>query len=286
MSGKKKNRSLKGKEEVRRMTSKDLSNKVVRRTKPIRLNRTRLNPKKDKDYAELMFWGDIHYGHPACDIERAKRNLDYCVEKGVYIIGMGDYIEAGLRESIGDSVYAQELNPDKQADKIVELLEPVAKAGLLVGLLRGNHEARIIKETSVDITRWIARTLGVPYLGMACWNLVYVGNQSYTIYALHGASGSRFQHTKMKALMDISHNFEADVLAMGHVHDVITGWLLVQKLDKTRKMILEKKKVLIITGHYLSYDNSYAQEKGWGMGKMGSPKVKLFVNKHDMHASE
>jgi len=263
-----------------------LQDKVVKGGKPIRLNRVHLLPRNGKNYAELMFWGDVHYGHPACNLKRAKSNLDYCLEKKVYVFGMGDYIEAGLRESIGDSVYQQELNPDKQAEKMIEILQPVADAGLLIGMLRGNHEARITKETSVDITKWMARVLNVPYLGMACWNLLYVGNQSYTLYALHGSTGSKFLHTKLKAVTDISHNFDADIIAMGHVHEIDTGWLLVQQVDRTRKMVNEKKKLLVLSGHYLNYDDTYAQEKGYGVGKQGSPKVKLYTEYHDLHGSE
>lgn len=264
---------------------KPLSEKVVKGGRPIRLNRVHLEPRPDRDYAELIFWGDVHWGHPGCNVRRAQSMLDYCLENKVYILGMGDYIEAGLRESVGDSVYIQEFNPDKQAEQMVGLLMPLAKAGLLIGMLRGNHEARISKETSVDITKWMARVLDVPYLGAACWNLLYVGSQSYTLYALHGSTGSRFIHTKLKAVTDISHNFDADIIAMGHVHELADDWLIVQQVSRTRKVVAERKKILLLTGHYLNYDDSYAQEKGYGVGKQGSPKLKLFSEKSDLHAS-
>jgi len=182
--------------------------------KTIRLNRVHLDP-NGKGYAEILFLGDIHYGHPGCDIERAQRMVDYCLKKHIYVLGMGDYIEAGLRNSVGDSVYMQKLNPQKQMDFMIDMLKPLADAGLLIGLIIGNHEGRILKETSVNITSLMARMLGVPYLGYACWNLIYVGKQSYTVYSLHGSSGSRYVYTKLKALVDIAHNFDADILAMG-----------------------------------------------------------------------
>ena len=182
--------------------------------KIIRLNRARLDS-NGKGYAELLFFGDAHHGHPGCDIERAQGNIDYCVKKHIYVLGMGDYVEAGLRTSIGDSVYMQTLNPQEQMYFMLDMLKPLADAGLLIGLHIGNHEGRILKATSVNIASLMARMLNVPYLGYACWNLVYVGNQSYTIYSLHGSSGSRYVYTKLKALVDIAHNFDADILAMG-----------------------------------------------------------------------
>lgn len=250
----------------------------------IRLNRQRLEP-GGKGYAELVFYGDIHQGHPSCDMERAIKMRDYCVQKNVYVLGMGDYMESGLRSSIGDSVYAQNLNPQKQMEKTIELLEPLANKGLLLGILRGNHENRIMKETGIDITKIMAKQLNVPYLGGACWNLFYVGKQSYSIYSLHGSTGSRFIYTKLKAAVDISHTFEADIIAMGHVHDIAVTPILGQYVDRNRKMVCENKKYIIITGHYLKYDKSYAQDKGMPVSKMGSPKVKLFAEKKDIHES-
>ena len=253
--------------------------------KPIRLNRVNLKPIKDKPYTELLFFGDLHYGHPACDIERAKANINYCLKKKVYVLVMGDLIEAGIKTSVGDSLYMQKLNPQKQYEYVEELLRPLAEARLIIGAHIGNHEARILKETSINLIKIICKTLKIPYLGFACWTLAYVGEQSYTIYSLHGSTGSKFVYTKLKALVDISHNFLADIIAMGHTHDIVDESTYVQKVDKKRKMVVEQKKYHIITGHYLKYDDSYAQEKGFAIGKMGSPKVKLFSEKHDIHVS-
>ena len=253
--------------------------------RPIRLNKQKLTCHPGKDYASVVFFGDTHYGHPCCDIERAKRMLDYCLCHNVYILGMGDYVEAGLRDSVGDSVFMQNPNPEEQMEYMIELMEPLAKKGLLLGLLMGNHEERILKTTSVNITKLMVKFLKVPYLDNAIWNLFTVGKQSYSVYALHGASGSRFIYTKMKALIDISHSFDADLIAMGHVHEIANASTLVQKLGKNNK-IIECKKFHVLTGHYLKHDKSYAQGKGFPISKMGSPKVKLFSSKRDIHISE
>ena len=255
------------------------------RGRPIRLNKQRLELKRSKEYAEMILFGDLHFGHPCCDIERAKRQIKYCLEKGIYVLGMGDYIETGLRGSVGDSVYQQKLNPQKQMDFMIDFLKPLARKGLLLGLLIGNHEGRIQKDTSVNPVKIMAKILRVPYLGYACWNLFYVGDESYTIYTIHGTTGSRFDHTKLKAAIDISHYFDADIVAMAHVHSCIDDEILVHIVDRKRKMIVERKKFIVVTGHYLSYDDSYAQEKGLPPARLGSPKVKLFSKKHDVHIS-
>ena len=72
---------------------------------------------------------------------------------------------------------------------------------------------------------------------------------------------------------------------MGHVHDCIDNAQVVQYIDTKLKTVKERKKWLVITGHYLKYDNSYAQTAGYPISKMGSPKIKFYSKKHDMHIS-
>ena len=268
---------------MRKLEKYEGKDRIVGR--PIRLNRKRLQVKEGKNYSEVVFFGDLHYGARECDIERAKRMLDYCLNKKVYLFLMGDLIDANNRYSVGAGVFEQ-LNPQEQLDNIIALFRPLAEKGLILGTLRGNHEFRTYKETGIDVMKVIANELKIPYLSDASWNIFYVGKESYIVYALHGSSGSRFVYTKIKALVDISHSFEsADLLAMGHVHDLADVVQLTQYVDKARKMVVERRKHILITGHYLKYDRSYAQMKGLPIGKEGSPKVKFFSEKHDIHIS-
>jgi len=167
---------------------KMLKDKIVGR--PIRLNKRRLQLKHSKDYTEIVFCGDWHYGARECDVQKIRDMLNYCHLHKIYIFLMGDLIEAGLKNSIGAGVYRQNINPQKQMERVIELLKPLSDAGLILGSLDGNHERRIEKDTGICITKMMCRFLEIPYLKSACWNLWYAGDQSYTIYALHGSSGS------------------------------------------------------------------------------------------------
>jgi len=252
--------------------------------KLIRLNQKTLVVGK-KGYASIVFWGDCHYGHPQCDEEKAKAMLDYCLEKHIYIMGMGDLIECGLKDSIGDSVYKQKLDPQEQMEYMIELLTPLAKAGLILGLHEGNHENRISIRTGLNPMKIICQQLGVSYLGYAVWNLLRVGDQAYTLYSYHGKSGSRFKHTKIKAVTDIAHYFEADIVAMGHVHDLAVEVIRRQRVNRRNKTVEERKVHVILTGAYLKYDKSYAQMGGYPPAGIGSPKIQLYANSFDVHAS-
>lgn len=132
----------------------------------------------------------------------------------------------------------------------------------------------------------IAGWIGVPFLHSACWHLYRVGDNNYTFYTLHGASGSRFIYTKIKAATDISHYFSADVIIQGHVHDVASVSFERQCIDMRSKMVSYKKQYVVLSGHYLGYDLSYAQMKGMAPSKVGSPKIELFHDKWDIHIAE
>ena len=249
-----------------------------------RINFHRLELKKDREYAEVIFFGDLHLGHPNCLKEEVAQGwIDYAKEHKSYLLLMGDLIESGIIGSVGDSVYTQKLNPQEQMEEVVEFLEPVKE--LIIGLHSGNHEQRIWKQTGIDISKIMAKMLRVPYLSLACWNILRVGNQTYTVYSLHGASGSRFIYTKLKAATDISHYFDADIVAMGHIHDLASHTIERQSIDKRTRTIAYKKSHILLTGHYLGYNLSYAQAKGMPPSKIGSPKAMFYGDRHDVHFS-
>lgn len=63
---------------------------TLRKGRPVKLNTKVLTPKKGKDYAEVVFFGDTHFGAKCCEVEKAQAMLDYCLKNKVYVLGMGD----------------------------------------------------------------------------------------------------------------------------------------------------------------------------------------------------
>ena len=251
----------------------------------IRMHREKLEVRKGKDYAEVLFMGDLHHGHPQSWTERFTEFLDYAIQHQIYVIFMGDLLESGLTTSVGDSVYQQTLNPQAQYESVMELLKPVCEKKICLGFHMGNHEMRIKNVTGIDVAKNMCRELRIPYLGYACWNLWYVGDESYTVYSWHGSSGAKFPHSKLKVAYDAAHSFDCDVFAMAHTHDVIGDIIEQQYVDKHQKKVKVRKKLIVLTGHYLGYDASYAQMKGYAPSKLGSPRVLFNGTKHDVHVS-
>jgi len=257
----------------------------MRKGRPVKLNQKALEVQKGKDYAEIVFFGDVHYGSKNCEVKKAQAMLDYCLENHIYVLGMGDLLECATKGSIGSGVYEQTMNPQEQFDFCTDLMRPLADAGLLLGLLKGNHEGRLTNDGSLDLIKMMCGILNTPYLGGACWNLFKVGKQNYTVYATHGTGGSRFAHTKLAKVARLGDFFHADVVAMGHVHQLATHLAERQSVDLRSKTIVMLEQYLVLTGHYLNYFHSYAQDAGLPPSKTGSPKAKLYKSKHDVYVS-
>lgn len=248
--------------------------------RPIRLNRQTLTIPKGKDSVDVMFIGDVHLGSPQCDKARFIRTIDYCLKNNLYVMLMGDLIEVGTKDSVGAGVYEQQFNGQTQYEQMVELLKPLADRNLILGLHTGNHEERVYKTSGIDVAKMMARELGVRYLGNACWSRFKVGKQNYTIYTLHGRSGSRFDGTALLALERMSTSFFCDLMAMGHAHKLISSVVLMQRIENN--LVKEHKKTLLITGGFLGYDGGYAQTAGLPISKLGSPKVTFSSVKKDI----
>lgn len=248
--------------------------------KTVRLNKQVLKCLPHKKYAEVVFIGDVHWGSPQCDKKRFLDNVNFCLKNNLYVFLMGDLIEMATRDSIGSGVYDQEFIGQTQTEQIIDILTPLAQKGLILGLLNGNHEERVYKSTGINISKLIASALNVRYLGDACWNYFKVGKQIYSIYTLHGRTNARYEGTALTALERLSASFDADLVAMGHTHKLISSHILIQK--RKGNQIIYSKKHLLITGSYLMYDGSYAQKGGLNISKLGSPKIQLFKDKHEI----
>ena len=196
---------------------------------------------------------------------------------------MGDWIEASLRDSVGDGVYFQNLNPNDQLNEIVRLFMPLAKRKLLLGIHSGNHEARITKATSLDVTQFLANALDVPYLGHSAMHNIAVGNQMYKIFSTHGSSGARLPTSKLKAAQDLYRYINADILLHAHMHSL--DHLTSIYYDIVNGTPMERERHTVLTGSFLKYVGSYAEAKNLPPSKLGTALIYLWGNENKIHIS-
>lgn len=238
----------------------------------------RLSTEADKKY--LLPLGDIHWGHPNCDQENVRGYLEWAREKDAWILLMGDLIENSTRESVGAGVYEQTIPPDQQIDEMLDLLEPFSD--LIVGSLTGNHEERTFKLTGVDPAKYIARVLRVPYLRYGAFLRCSIRRRGFTVYATHGASNAATGATKLNAVKKLVRIADADLYLMGHMHDLLTETVVRKCIDTRSKGIITRRQHFVVTGNFLTYEDSYSEMKCYEPSKVGAPRIRFG---EDIHVS-
>lgn len=235
--------------------------------------------------AKLIPWGDVHLGAKTCNVDKAKKTLEYCLKNKIPLLGMGDMIEYATRYSVGSGVYEQVLSPQEQIDEMIEWLKPLAKAGLIIGLLMGNHENRAMKDSGVDLTKMMCDVLSVPYLGYSCYQHLRVGKQTYTVYSTHGSSNATTPAGKINAAIRASSHADVDLVLYGHTHGLDTSAIVRESIDKRNKSIVVKDKRVVLTGSYLEYRGSYGEMMGYQPLKTGSPLIIFSADEHQIRVN-
>lgn len=239
----------------------------------------------DKDgRAEVICFGDVHYGHPNCNWQKAQGYLDYALKHHQYILGMGDLIECVLPTSKGE-IFGQVVSPQEQTQFIAEALAPLAEAGLIIGLHRGNHCCRVMQATSFDPIAIICKQLKVRHLGDACYQMWRVGKQNYTAYTIHGRSGAKLPQTKLLACRKLTEIASAECYFMGHLHTLETSAAIFYDFNRNTKQKETRTRHFCITGSFLEYEGSYAEANGWIPARTGCPRVTFESETHDIHIS-
>lgn len=176
---------------------------------------------------ELLVLADYHYADPNSDKAAMKRDIEYVREnENAYAVLAGDLFDCALKSSLGD-VYTN-LSPMEELKAVTELISPITHK--IVGIVGGNHEARHYRTNGIDMTRLLARQLGIEdkYSQDTALIFLRVGESKghthhhrpiiYTIYLTHGSGGGRKEGGKIQRLVDLSAIVDADLYIAGHTH--------------------------------------------------------------------
>lgn len=159
-----------------------------------------------------------------------------------------------------------------------KIYEPVADK--CIGLLWGNHEYTMLAHNNDRVHKHICDRLGVRDLGFSCMiKLIFRRarsneSHSFMVFITHGAGSARTKGGKLNRLQALMNDFEADIYAVGHMHEIITDDRPYLALDSTNT-IKEKKKVGAVTGCYFqTYKQdtpaSYGERKNYSPTSIGS----------------
>lgn len=237
-------------------------------------------PKKYESL-DILPVGDIHLGSRIH--EQELDDMIKWIEKNrnVYVLLLGDLIE--LRR-MSHGIYTQTMTPDKQVKAIKKKFEKLGKQGRILAYTPGNHENRPIIESGLNPAEDIADYLNAKYMEYSGFvELVINKKYRYVIYLTHGASGAITKGGKINAMHKLATTNEADVYCVGHLHDIINDSVV-------RRVVIDgkvqtRKQLFVMTGSWMQYEGSYADQKQYPIGKTGCPKIRLFSKRWDCHTS-
>lgn len=236
---------------------------------------------------------DCHYGSPLFSEKHLVRLLDYIKEHGnCYAVCMGDLCDSVLANSVGN-IYEQKITPQQQRDQIIEWLLPIKDR--ILGMVGGNHEARIYRNTGIDITKDIASALHVPYRAEGIMLKVSFGTYresskrpyTYFLYCNHGYGGARTKAAKAVKVERLATFIHCDAYIMAHDHDVnvATGIYLQpdprNTLDKgtgfTVGKVVAHSKMLVKTNAFIKF-GGYGESGGFAPVSLRFPVIRLSGN--------
>jgi len=76
-----------------------------------------------------------------------------------------------------------------------------------------------------------------------------------------------------------------EIVLYGHTHGLGYNKLEYFEVNKKNKVVEKKTKFAVLTGSFLDYRDSYAEQKNMQPATSGSPIISLYGDKHDIFVS-
>lgn len=169
---------------------------------------------------------DVHLGARECMEKEFSNYLkEIAKDDTAAIVLAGDLINNGIKSSV-TNVYEEVYTPREQKIRMVDLLRPVKDK--IICAVGGNHERRVTKETSFDVTEDICRELGIEdiYAGDMAFTKISLGKKAiggkqaaYMFGVSHGAGGGQLLGSGLNKPDAFQATIEGvDGFISGHTH--------------------------------------------------------------------
>jgi hypothetical protein len=211
---------------------------------------------KDNEKLHIYCLSDTHIGSNVFNEDYFQYALNIIEndpsEKIIYL--NGDILEVGSRK-VGNSAFTQKVNVNKQLDTAIEYLKPLKKN--IHCCTKGNHDSlRIKKDYDFDLNQVLASAFGCESTSQFIETL-NINNQPYTVYCTHGkGSAPKEPHLALGKVVRETSHVASNLSFYGHIH----------RADYIQKVAVingeYKRRTFVISGHFLSYKDSYAEEMG------------------------
>ena len=228
----------------------------------------------------LVVYSDVHIGA----VEHAEKEFDEALrwgrENDALILLNGDICDVSIAsgKAPGEKLLGQDKWPTEQAKIACDKFRPFAKRGRVVGITRGNHEARTRREALFDLCEFLAYTLEVPYLGVGGYLRFNAGSQSYIIAVQHGRSGAANPFHELDRMMRLYPL--AELVALGHNHHLTArcAYGLGVAKDGTESL---QSTWQVRTGSFLRYAD-YVREMVLSPQRIGCPIIRFGDKQHEI----
>ena len=227
---------------------------------------------------ELVIFSDVHIGALEFLEKQFLEALKYCKNNNAKIILNGDIAENAIAsgDSPGEKLLGQAQYPTDQVKYAMAKFKPFAKNGDILGITRGNHEARTRRESMLDICDVLAEALNIPYWGIGGYVVLNHGINRYVGAVQHGKSAGSNTWLELEKLAKLY--YDAEWGAMGHNHDFGHRVMTHFGVDSEGKEVPHHRH-LIRTGTYLGYAE-YVRNMCAPPGRVGSPILKFHKTEH------
>lgn len=241
-----------------------------------------ITPKNGADRIEILPLADLHVGDKTCNTDAIKAELEYiATHENCYTILNGDLLNNATKTSVSDS-YSETLSPMEQLKRIIELLEPIKDKILCIQ--DGNHERRTWRTDGLDISRLIARELGIEDRYSAGMTLLYIclplskqrGKSTYSILCTHGCGGGKKVGAKMNRMEDLVNIIDADIYLYSHTHQPAVFYKGYLRTTPNRRAITKVEHVFVNTGAYLDY-GGYGEQAEFSPPSLRHPRIQIMA---------
>ncbi len=229
----------------------------------------------NRSNAYVFMFSDVHIGSNAFRADLFDKHLRLAKKLNAYILLLGDLMEVALPSHIESSVWEQTLTPEEQMHEVINKLYPLRDRVIMS--IAGNHDLRVWKKTSVDVSAIIAESLGCFYNRHGGYVMMDVGEQTYKFAIFHGHSSAQNPYHELEKRLVVYD--DVDVIAMGNNH------FLGEKLVVKKRVIngQEERKLihLVRTGSFIS-EPDYSRAALYSPTPDGAPFAVLSAKRHNV----
>lgn len=224
---------------------------------------------------KIVNLGDVHRGSKHCDVKLYRKVIKTIKDNDdMYWVSTGDLMENATRNSVSSPYDA--VSPEEEIELLEEELKPIRKKCL--GFVGSNHPRRTKKESGLDADKTLAARAKIPFLGVQSVIKVTCGRCSYFIYLHHGVGGGMTGNKIARAERLAVNLLGCDVYMTGHTHTFAHWSDIHSMVDRKRDKITDIVTTHTVTGHYIKYTDSYAEEIGLKKKPRGSVVISLAGN--------